>query len=232
MKYFALALLATAVYKVNAAAGYVEGFDGLVSTGTQTTETTSVLLKDFTDSSTIWSIATMSYYDHDTGYEWIRVTHTLNEYIAIDDIVTFSLSFQSSTDDWVDPKNVMIEDVGECKLQLNSADTRFWDQTPNDKYTKCGEQNCMNTLITSDVTLPNSWMSGTFTTTADTQQDWYCPVADDDKNAPFCTEIATTDALYGTTLYMCSAIKCVHQRMKETWDPNDQDFMFDPSTTS
>ena len=105
----------------------------------------------------------MSYFDHDTGYEWVRVTHYLNEYIAEDDTVTFSLAFQTENDPWSDPKNVMIEDVGECKLSLNSADTRFWDQTPYDKYVKCVESNCAD----SSITVAAGWMTGTFTTTED-----------------------------------------------------------------
>lgn len=159
----------------------------------------------------------MSYYDHDSGYEWIRVTHTLVENVAADDTLTFRLNFQSSTDDWVDPKNIMIEDVGECVMTISASDTRFWDQTPKDKYVKCSAQNCANSAISAN----DGWMTGEFTISADSQEDWYCPVADDDKDAPFCTPLVYGDTYYGDDLYVCKAMKCIHQRMKETWDMND-----------
>ena len=40
-----------------------------------------------------WWIETESIYDHDTGDQWLRITHTLVMDVAADDIVSFELSF-------------------------------------------------------------------------------------------------------------------------------------------
>ena len=221
--FFATALLAYSQL-ANAANQRVDGFAGLVSTGTQTAATSTVILKDYTTQDTIWSIDTMSYYEHDTGYEWVVVTHYLTEWIAADDKITFSLAFQTSYDPWTNPKDLMVMDVGQCELQLNANDIRFWDQTPYDKYIACDEYTCASTDISSN---NDAWMTGTVTTKDDSQSDWYCNMSDDDPDNPFCTALTSTDTYYDDDLYVCKQIKCIHQRMKETWDPNSQDFMFD-----
>jgi hypothetical protein len=62
---------------------------------------TTTLLKD-ADDVPIWEIETKTYYDLDTGYRWLRVTHTLTANIAADDIVQFELAFSSDFDPIVD----------------------------------------------------------------------------------------------------------------------------------
>ena len=44
------------------------------------------------------------------------MTHTLNANIHANDVVTFDLSFRSEYDNWIDPKNDMIEDSGRCTV--------------------------------------------------------------------------------------------------------------------
>jgi hypothetical protein len=173
-------------------------FAGITSTGLQVGLITTNMLLDYSKTTPsdhpIWWMESESIYDHDTGYQWLRITHHLKEYIAEDDIVSFDLQFMSEYDPWVDPKNLMIEDSAVCELAINTADTRFWNMTPYDKHVKCSDQNCSSSTL-------NAWRTGTYTSTLDTINDWEIPYDDDDKDDPFCVPLASDDALYG--IYKC-----------------------------
>lgn len=121
----------------------------------------------------------------DTGHRWLRVTHYLKANIAATDIVIFDLSFTSSYDDWIDPKNDMIEDSGRCQVQRNADDTRFWTTTVTDYYWKCAEVNCSISSLGTAV-----WRTGTYTATADTVNDWEIGIIDDDPKDRFCTPMS------------------------------------------
>lgn len=131
----------------------------------------------------VWKIITQTFYEVDTGYRWLRVTHVLNANIAADDVVTFDLSFTSSYDNWIDPKNDMIEDSGRCTVQQNADDTRFWTTSVTDYYWQCDEVDCTNSGS-------SIWRSGSYSATADTVNDWVVAVEDDDPEDRFCTPVA------------------------------------------
>lgn len=99
--------------------------------------------------------------------------------------MTFDLSFGSSYDPWVDPKNDMIEDSARCTVQQNTNDSRFWSTTVTDYYNKCDAADCSLTTLSTGV-----WRSGTYTATADTTNNWVVAVTDDDPQDRFCTAMA------------------------------------------
>lgn len=171
----------------------------------------------------------------DTGYRWLRVTHYLKRNIAADDVVTFDLSFTSSYDPWIDPKNAMIEDSGRCAVQQDADDNRFWTTTVTDYYWQCTDVDCANDS--------NVWRSGTYTDTEDTVNDWEVGITDDDAEAPFCTPMSPVsiansasitqdeyNQLEAEAYYACEQIMCVHQRRLDTSD-YDHDFQFDETAT-
>ena len=106
----------------------------------------------------------------------------------------------------MDPKNNLIEDSASCALSINTANTNFWIQTPYDKYWKCGSVGCTS----SNNLFWRTAISGTsdYTLNIDTQNDWTCPIVDNDINNQFCTPTPGNDPMYG--YYTCSKIKCVH----------------------
>ena len=59
----------------------VDEFTGITSSGSQTAVVSTTLLADYAaadptaDAARIWWIETESFYDHDTGIQWLRVTH-------------------------------------------------------------------------------------------------------------------------------------------------------------
>lgn len=67
-----------------------------------------MLIKDKAGSE-VWSIKTESFFDLDTGDQWLRITHYLTADVHADDQVTFGISFQTSDDPWTDPTKI-IED--------------------------------------------------------------------------------------------------------------------------
>ena len=69
---------------------------GITSNGSQSEATKTILLQDLATAGSpvdLWWMETMSIYDHDTGDQWLRVTHTLVMDISSDDIVSFELAF-------------------------------------------------------------------------------------------------------------------------------------------
>lgn len=129
-------------------------------------------------------------FESDTGYRWLRITHYLKANIAHGDVVTFDLAFMTKNDPWTDPKNDMIEDSARCTLLQDSNDDRFWSTTVADYYNQCDTANCSLSTLTTAV-----WRSGTYTSSADTTNDWVVGITDDDPNDRFCTPVSpvTTD---------------------------------------
>jgi hypothetical protein len=119
----------------------------------------------------------------------------------------------------MDPKNNLIEDSGSCELKLNPADTRFFIQTPYDKYWKCASVGCSSASNAFWRTAISS--SADYTQSVDPINDWQCPVTDNDPNAPFCTPVPLGDAMFG--YYKCKQVKCIHQRKLITTE-NKYDF--------
>ena len=110
------------------------------------------------------------------------------------------------------------DDIAICKVVQSTQDTTFWTQTSEDKYKKCTtDTTCTNLAIN-----PSATEGGTFSDTADatTAADWTNPLADDDKDAPFCTKHTDTN-------FACSKIKCLQQRKMDTGDKTT-DFKLTP----
>lgn len=189
----------------------------------------TVLFKNPLTSQNIWTVHSQTFYDLDTGFRVLRLTHTLVANIAATDTVTFQISFNSDYDPWVDPMNLMFEDSGICEATINADDDRFWTTTASDYYWVCQTIGCNLSTLTE-------WRSGAYTSSEDTQNDWEIGVTDDDPSDMFCTPmspvsvadpLAPTNAEYQALVaqkyYKCQSLRCVHQRRLDTGD-DLQDF--------
>lgn len=118
----------------------------------------------------------------------------------------------------MDPKNNLVEDSGTCELKLNPADTRFFVQTPYDKYWKCASVGCNGGYTPAASYMWRSAVSGgtDYVQAVDPVNDWQCPLIDQNPNKPYCTPVPLGDAMFG--YYKCKQIKCVHQRKLITGD--------------
>jgi hypothetical protein len=149
--------------------------------------TTTVLFKNptTTPETDIWTMHSQTFYDLDTGYRVLRLTHTLYANIAATDKVTFMVSFTSDVDPWSDAMNFLFEDAGECVATINPDDDRFWTTTADDYYWVCQTLGCSLTGSGS-----YGWRSGSYTSSSDTINNWVIGVTDDDPRDPFCTPMA------------------------------------------
>lgn len=119
----------------------------------------------------------------------------------------------------MDAKNNLIEDSGTCEAKINAADTRFFVQTPYDKYWKCASVGCngSGTTTAGQLVFRGAISSSLdYTQAVDPMNDWQCPLLDNDPNKPFCTSVPLGDSMFG--YYKCIKIKCVHQRKLITPD--------------
>lgn len=137
----------------------------------------------------------------------MRFHHSLTLPILPTDEVQFELAFRSSSDPFIDNVTTLAEDSGTCVLVQNNDDSRFWVSTAGDQYYTCTDYVCDTTTAFPQLL------------TSESQQDWTALIQDTDPDDRFCTE--ETDAL---TPYVCSAIKCIHERPLDTGDVYDFQF--------
>ena len=224
-------ILLCALATFNSKARAEDLFGGSTAVNSLDSTTPVVLMEDPSTSDPIWTIITQTFYDYDTGFRWLRVTHDLYLPVAADDIVEFELAFSSDYDPEVNGQTIMVDDSARCIVQQNPDDTRFWTTTVQDYYWVCSELDCSNPDLSTSV-----WRSGSYSASQDTVNDWHVGVTDDDINNPFCTLMqpvviadpaaitaAEYEALDEELYYQCSQLKCIHQRRLDSQD-YDHDF--------
>ena len=89
-------------------------FRGSTAVNVADTPTATTLMKNPDTDAIIWTVTTQSFYEYDTGFRWLRITHDLYTPVAADEIVEFELAFSSSYDPIVNAQALMVDDSARC----------------------------------------------------------------------------------------------------------------------
>ena len=157
-----------------------------------------------------WTILNWSYYDEDTGKEYLEIHNELTMPIIETDVITFHVEFyKADTDTPAPPSSGLLRDGFECSL-TKQLTTKYWDTTTKDLYVR--GSNDVAEDFNNSVELDG--------------QDWFVYQGDAFRNEGdhLCQSEENT-----AKDIQCDKIKCIIRRKSVTEDPDD--FSFDVRST-